>query len=97
MTCRFGENRRSLRRPVQKLLTARLPTAFKPPAAEAAYPRFPTSPTGPTTMICPVLPDRKKTITDCPGENNVMYPLKSEDYYKTDYRIVCYRIIWSHG
>ena len=51
LTCRFGENRRSLHRPVQKLLTARLPTAFKPAAATAAYSRFPTSPTGSATMI----------------------------------------------
>ena len=50
LTCRFVETRRSLHRTVQKLLTARLPTAFKPPAAAAAYPRFPTSPTGSTTM-----------------------------------------------
>ena len=50
LTCRFGENRRSLHRPVQKLLTASQPTAFKPPAARAAFSRFPTSPTGSTTM-----------------------------------------------
>ena len=55
LTCRFVENRRSLHRPVQKLLTASLPTAFKPSAAEAAYPRFPTSPTGSTTMVIFVL------------------------------------------
>ena len=55
MTCRFGENRRSLHRPVQKLLTAWLPTAFKPSAAGAAYPRFPTSPTGTTTMMIMIM------------------------------------------
>ena len=55
MTCRFGENRRNLHRPVQKLLTARLPTAFKPAAAMTAFFRFPTSPTGSTTIMIFVL------------------------------------------
>ena len=55
LTCRFGENRRSLHRPVQKLLTARLPTAFKPAAATAAFFRFPTSPTGSAAMVTIVL------------------------------------------
>ena len=50
LTCRFGENRRSLHRPVQKLPAARLPTAFKPAAATPAFFRFPTSPTGPTAI-----------------------------------------------
>ena len=50
LTCRFVENRRCLHRPVQKRLTAWLPTAFKPAAATAAFSRFPTSPTGSTTM-----------------------------------------------
>ena len=43
LPCRFVETRRNLHRPVQKLLTAWLPTAFKPPVAPAAHPRFPTS------------------------------------------------------
>ena len=59
-TCRFGENRRSLHRPVQKLLTARLPTAFKPSAATAAFFQFPTSPTGSTTIMIYVLSCREK-------------------------------------
>ena len=50
LTCRFGENRRSLHRPVQKLPAARLPTAFTPAAATPAFFRFPTSPTGPTAI-----------------------------------------------
>ena len=62
LTCRFVENRRCLHRPVQKRLTARLPTAFKPAAATAAFFRFPTSPTGSAAII--VLSCLKKREND---------------------------------
>ena len=51
LTCRFSETRLCLRRSVQKLLTALLPTAFKPTAATVALFRFPTSQTGATTLM----------------------------------------------
>ena len=53
LTWRLGENRRSLHRPVQKQLTALLPTAFKPAAATVALFQFLTSPTGSEAMTVP--------------------------------------------